>query len=145
MIAAHPPAAPASPVDLRIVAVPDREAVSFAREAFVEAGWPATGVYRALRAHTRRTGLLLSVRDTNAEPPSAQYLLLALGEFELQTMRSASANMADSNALELLVSLRRTQSGEWLLLPLELNRQVSHAASSVAGSELHLPGEPVIL
>ena len=98
------------PVDLRIVAVPDREAVSFARQlrdAFVEAGWPATGVYRALPAHTGRTGLFLSVRDPSASPPSAEYLLLALGEFGLQAVRAASAQLSDANALELLVGLRR--------------------------------------
>jgi len=99
------------PVDLRIVAVPNAEAVSFARQlrdAFVEAGWPATGVYRAVPAHTGRTGLFLSVRDTNAPPPSAQYLLLALGEFGLQAVRSASGTLSNANALELLVGLRRT-------------------------------------
>ena len=99
------------PIDLRIVAVPDREAVGFARQlrdAFVEAGWPATGVYRALPAHTGHTGLFLSVRDTNTPPPAAQYLLLALGEFGLQAVRSASVKLSDANALELLVGLRRT-------------------------------------
>jgi hypothetical protein len=55
-----------------------------------------------------RTGLFLSVRDTNAPPPSAQYLLLALAEFGLQAVRSASAKLSDANALELLVGLRRT-------------------------------------
>ena len=99
------------PVDLRIVAVPNAEAVSFARQlrdAFVEAGWPVTGVYRAMPAHTGRTGLFLSVRDANAPPPSAQYLLLALGEFGLQAVRSASGKLSNANALELLVGLRRT-------------------------------------
>lgn len=99
------------PVDLRIVAVPSAEAVSFARQlrdAFVEAGWPATGVYRAMPAHTGRTGLFLSVRDPDAPPPSAQYLLLALGEFGLQAVRSASGQLSNANALELLVGLRRT-------------------------------------
>src|SRR5262245_51641063 len=97
------------PVDLRIVAVPDRDAVGFARQlrdAFVAAGWPATGVYRALPAHTGRTGLFLSVPDTNT--PAAQYLLLALGEFGLQAVHSASVKLSDANALELLVGLRRT-------------------------------------
>jgi hypothetical protein len=100
-----------SQLDLRIVAVPNAEAVSFARQlrdAFVEAGWPATGVYRASPTHTGRTGLFLSVRDTNAPPPSAQYLLLALGEFGLQAVRSASGKLSNANALELLVGLRRT-------------------------------------
>ena len=99
------------PVDLRIVAVPDAEAVSFARQlrdAFLEAGWPATGVYRATPPQAGRTGLFLAVRDTNAPPASAQYLLLALGEFGLQAVRSASSKLPSANALELLVGLRRT-------------------------------------
>jgi hypothetical protein len=34
--------------------------------------------------------------------------LLALGEFGLQAVRSASVKLSDANALELLVGLRRT-------------------------------------
>jgi hypothetical protein len=95
--------------------VVDDEAVGFAcqlrdafRDAFIEAGWPASGVYRAQPWQAGRTGLFLAVKDTNAPPASAQYLLLALGEFGLQTVRSASAKLSDPSALELLVGLRRT-------------------------------------
>ena len=99
------------PVELRVTAVVDDEAVGFAcqlRDAFIEAGWPASGVYRAQPWQAGRTGLFLAVKDTNAPPASAQYLLLALGEFGLQTVRSASAKLSDPSALELLVGLRRT-------------------------------------
>jgi hypothetical protein len=47
------------------------------------------------------------VRDTNAPPPSAQYLLLALGEFGLHAVRSASVKLSRADALELMVGLRR--------------------------------------
>jgi hypothetical protein len=44
----------------------------------------------------------------NAPPPSAQYLLLALGEFGLHAVRSVSGKLSDAIALELLVGRRRT-------------------------------------
>src|SRR3989442_3157384 len=53
-----------APIELRVVAVPDDEAVRFAQElldVFVEAGWPAQGVYRALPANIASTGLFVAV------------------------------------------------------------------------------------
>src|SRR3989442_14661955 len=57
-----------APIELRVVAVPDDEAVRFAQElldVFVEAGWPAQGVYRALPANIASTGLFVAVGGRN--------------------------------------------------------------------------------
>src|SRR3989442_617451 len=57
-----------APIEFRVVAVPDDEAVRFAQElleVFVEGGWPAHGVYRALPATVASTGLFVAVQDGN--------------------------------------------------------------------------------
>ena len=97
--------------DLRIVAVPSGEAVLFAREllnVFIEAGWPARGVYRASQGNAGDSGLFLAVKERDYPPDEANGLLLALSEFGLQTTKSNKANLPHAGALELLVGRRET-------------------------------------
>jgi hypothetical protein len=97
--------------DVRIVAVPSEEAVRFAREllnVFVEAGWPARGVYRAAQGKVGGSGLSLAVKDREYPPDEANGLLLALSEFGLQTTKSTRDSLPHAGALELLVGRRET-------------------------------------
>src|SRR5262249_58722058 len=96
--------------ELRIAAVPSEEAVRFARgllEVFIEAEWPAQGVYRASQGSAGDSGLSLAVNDRDYPPDEANSLLLALSEFGLQTTTSTKP-MPHSGALELLVGRRET-------------------------------------
>src|SRR5580765_1419462 len=95
--------------EVRIVAVPSDEAVHFAREllnVFVEAGWPAQGVYRASQGNLGDSGLFLAVKDRDYPPDHANWLLLALSEFGLPTTKSTKASLPHAGALELLVGRR---------------------------------------
>jgi hypothetical protein len=97
------------PADLRIVAVPDDEAVTFARhlrDVFVEAGWPARGVYHAANGNAGSTGLFLAVQDGDDPPGEAYHLLVALSEFGLHVVKSTKRALPDHRALELLVGRR---------------------------------------
>ena len=97
--------------ELRIAAVPSEEAVRFARElldVFIEADWPAQGVYRASQGSAGDSGLLLAVDDRDYPPDEANSLLLALSEFGLQTTKSAKTRLPHTGALELLVGRRGT-------------------------------------
>lgn len=97
--------------ELRIAAVPSEEAVSFARElldVFIEAEWPAQGVYRASQESAGNSGLSLAVSDRDYPPDEANSLLLALSEFGLQTTKSTKTRLSHSGALELLVGRRGT-------------------------------------
>ena len=65
--------------EVRIAAVPSEEAVRFARElldVFIEAGWPAQGVYRASQGNFGSSGLFLAVKDRDYPPDEANWLLL---------------------------------------------------------------------
>jgi hypothetical protein len=95
--------------DVRIVAVPSEEAVRFARElrdVFVEAGWPARGVYRASQANVDSNGLCLAVEDDGYPTDEANWLLLTLSEFGLQTTKTTKASRPHASALELFVGRR---------------------------------------
>ena len=95
--------------ELRIAAVPSEEALRFARElldVFIEAEWPAQGVYRASQGSAGDSGLSLAVNDRDYPPDEANSLLLALSEFGLQTTKSTKP--PHSGALELLVGRRGT-------------------------------------
>jgi hypothetical protein len=97
--------------EVRIVAVPSEEAVRFAREllgVFVEAGWPAQGIYRASQGNVGESGLSLAVKDRDYPPDEANWLLLALSEFGLQTTKSSKTSLPHAGALELLVGRRGT-------------------------------------
>lgn len=97
--------------DVRIAAVPSEEAVRFARElldVFTAAGWPARGVYRASQGNGGESGLSLAVKDRDYPTDDANWLLLALSEFGLQTTKSTKASLPHSGALELLVGHRGT-------------------------------------
>jgi len=100
-----------SAAEVRIAAVPSEEAVRFARElldVFVEAGWPAQGVYRASHGNADDSGLSLAVNDREYPPAESNELLLALSEFGLPTTKSTKASPAHAGALELLVGRRGT-------------------------------------
>src|SRR5207237_2605479 len=100
-----------APIEFRVVAVPDDEAVRFAQElldVFVEAGWPAHGVYRALPANAASTGLFVAVQDGNFPSEEERRLLLALSEFGMYAVKSTSPKLAHLKALELLVGHRPT-------------------------------------
>src|SRR5438094_5065717 len=95
----------------RAVAVPDDEAVRFAQElldVFVEAGWPAHGVYRALPANIASTALFVAVQDGNFPSEEERRLLLALSEFGMYAVKSTSPKLTHPKALELLVGHRPT-------------------------------------
>ena len=97
--------------ELRIAAVPSEEAVRFARDllaVFIEAEWPAQGVYRASQGHAGDSGLFLAVNDRDYPPNEANSLLLALSEFGLQTTKSTQTGLPHARALELLVGRRGT-------------------------------------
>ncbi len=97
--------------ELRIAAVPSEEAVRFARElldVFIEAEWPAQGVYRASPGSAGDRGLFLAVNDRDYPPNEANSLLLALSEFGLQTTKSTKTCLSHAGALELLVGQRGT-------------------------------------
>jgi hypothetical protein len=100
-----------APIEFRVVAVPDDEAVRFAQElldVFVEAGWPAHGVYRALPANAASTGLFVAVQDGNFPSEEERRLLLALSEFGMYAVKSTSPKLTHPKALELLVGHRPT-------------------------------------
>jgi len=100
-----------APIEFRVVAVPDDEAVRFAQElldVFVEAGWPAHGVYRALPANAASTGLFVAVQDGNFPSEEERRLLLALSEFGMYAVKSTSPKLAHLKALKLLVGHRPT-------------------------------------
>jgi hypothetical protein len=100
-----------APIEFRVVAVPDDEAVRFAHEllhAFVEGGWPAHGVYRALPANIASTGLFVAVQDGNSPSEEERRLLLALSEFGMYAVKSTSPRLTHPKALELLVGHRPT-------------------------------------
>src|SRR5262245_17675248 len=93
-----------APIDFRVAAVPHAEAVRFARElldVFVEAGWPAHGVYRALPANVASTGLFVAVQDGNVASEEERRLLLALSEFGMYAVKSTSPKLRQPKALEL--------------------------------------------
>lgn len=97
--------------ELRIAAVPSEEAVRFARDlldVFIEAEWPAQGVYRASQGNAGDSGLFLAVNDRDYPPNEANSLLLALSEFGLQTTKSTKTGLPHIRALELLVGRRGT-------------------------------------
>lgn len=97
--------------EVKIVAVPSDEAVRFAREllnVFIEAGWPARGVYRASLGNVGDSGLFLAVKDRDYPADEANWLLLALSEFGLHTTKSTKACLPHPGALELLVGRRET-------------------------------------
>ncbi len=97
--------------ELRIAAVPSEEAVRFARDlldVFIEAEWPAQGVYRASQGNAGDRGLFLAVNDRDYPPNEANSLLLALSEFGLQTTKSTQTGLPHARALELLVGRRGT-------------------------------------
>jgi hypothetical protein len=99
--------------EVRIAAVPSEEAVRFARDlldVFIEAGWPAQGVYRAVQGNASDSGLVLAVKDRDYPPDEANLLLLALSEFGLQTTKSSKASLVHAGALDLLVGRGETQS-----------------------------------
>src|SRR6266576_437899 len=98
-----------APIEFRVVAVPDDEAVRFAQElldVFVEAGWPAHGVYRALPANVASTGLFVAVQDGNYPSEEERRLLLTLSEFGMYAVKSTSPKLTHPKALELLVGHR---------------------------------------
>src|SRR6059036_1382332 len=100
-----------APIEFRVVAVPDDEAVRFAQElldVFVEAGWPAHGVYRALPANAASTGLFVAVQDGNFPSEEERRLLLTLSEFGMYAVKSTSPKLTHPKALELLVGHRPT-------------------------------------
>ena len=100
-----------APIELRVAAVPDDEAVHFAHElldVFVEAGWPAHGVYRALPANVASTGLFVAVQDGNFPSEEERRLLLTLSEFGMYAVKSTSPKLTHPKALELLVGHRPT-------------------------------------
>jgi len=100
-----------SPSEFRVVAVPDPEAVRFAQEllsVFVESGWPAHGVYRALPANAASTGLFVAVQDGNAPSEEERRLLLTLSEFGMYAVKSTSPKLTHPKALELLIGHRPT-------------------------------------
>jgi hypothetical protein len=100
-----------SPSEFRVVAVPDGEAVRFAQEllaVFVEGGWPAHGVYRALPANVASTGLFVAVQDGNFPSEEERRLLLTLSEFGMYAVKSTSPKLTNPKALELLVGHRPT-------------------------------------
>jgi len=100
-----------APVEFRVVAVPDAEAVNFAQElldVFVEAGWPAHGVYHALPANVASTGLFVAVQDGNGPSEEERRLLLALSEFGMYAVKSTSPKLTHPKALELLIGHRPT-------------------------------------
>lgn len=100
-----------APIELRVVAVPDAEAVNFAQElldVFVEAGWPAHGVYHALPANVASTGLFVAVQDGNGPSEEERRLLLALSEFGMYAVKSTSPKLTHPKALELLIGHRPT-------------------------------------
>jgi hypothetical protein len=97
--------------EVRIAAVPSEEAVRFAREllnVFMEAGWPAQGVYRTSQGNVDDRGLFLTAKDCDYPPDEANSLLLALSEFGLQTTKSTKASLPHAASLELLVGRRGT-------------------------------------
>jgi len=75
---------------------------------FVEAGWPAHGVYRALPANVASTGLFVAVQDGNFPSEEERRLLLALSEFGMYAVKSTSPKLTHPKALELLVGHRPT-------------------------------------
>jgi hypothetical protein len=100
-----------APIELRVVAVPDAEAVNLAQElldVFVEAGWPAHGVYHALPANVASTGLFVAVQDGNGPSEEERRLLLALSEFGMYAVKSTSPKLTHPKALELLIGHRPT-------------------------------------
>ncbi|HYS16854.1 MAG TPA: hypothetical protein VET45_08020 [Candidatus Binatia bacterium] len=100
-----------TPSELRVVAVPDEEAVRFAqelRDVFLEAGWPARGVFHALPANVGSTGLFIAVQDGNFPSEEERRLLLALSEFGMYAVKSTSPKLTHPKALELLVGHRPT-------------------------------------
>src|SRR5262245_55025638 len=100
-----------APIEFRVVAVPHAEAVHFAQEllsVFVEAGWPAHGVYRALSANVASTGLFVAVQDGNFPSEEERRLLLTLSEFGMYAVKSTSPKLTHPKALELLVGHRPT-------------------------------------
>lgn len=100
-----------APIELRVVAVPDAEAVNFAQElldVFVEAGWPAHGVYHALPANVASTGLFVAIQDGNGPSEEERRLLLALSEFGMYAVKSTSPKLTHPKALELLIGHRPT-------------------------------------
>jgi hypothetical protein len=100
-----------APIEFRVAAVPHAEAVRFAQElldVFVEAGWPAHGVYRALPANVASTGLFVAAQDGNLPSEEERRLLLALSEFGMYAVKSTSPKLTHPKALELLVGHRPT-------------------------------------
>src|SRR2546425_1441531 len=100
-----------APIEFRVVAVPDDEAVRFAQElldVFVEAGWPAHGVYRALPANAASTGLFVAVQDGNFPSEEEPRLRRAPSAFGMYAVKSTSPKLTHPKALELLVGHRPT-------------------------------------
>lgn len=95
-------------LQIRIAAVPDREAVNFARElldVFLAAGWRAQGVYRTSHGNVGRTGLFLAVKDDDSAPDEARWLLLLLDEVGLEASQATKAALP-VGVLELVVGRR---------------------------------------
>ena len=95
------------PIDVRIHAPPDAEAIAYARAflaLFREAGWPVKGVYRSAEA---AAGVYLGVHPTPTGPPDeATYLRTVLGRAGINVVEYMSYEQRPHAAVELLIGPR---------------------------------------
>jgi hypothetical protein len=96
------------PVDIRVAAVADADAVHYARElldVLRDASWPAHGVYRH-DAPVEDSGVFLAVNDGEHVPAHAATLLEALRGVGVMAMESVNAELTEPQQVELLVGRR---------------------------------------
>jgi len=96
-----------TPIDVRIYAPADPEAIAYARAllaVFLEAGWPTRGVYRSAEA---AAGVYLGVHPTPAGPPGdATHIRHALEKVGINVVEYISYEQRPHAAVDLLIGQR---------------------------------------
>jgi len=98
-----------TPLEVRVLAVDEREAIGYARElrnVMMEARWPVTGVFKSEHGGNG-TGVTLAVRNVVAPPGEAIILMNALRRVGVPATWEHKPELAGDRTIEMLVGRRR--------------------------------------
>jgi len=98
-----------TPLEVRVLAVDEREAIGYARElrnVMMEARWPVTGVFKSEHGGNG-TGVTLAVRNVVAPPREAITLMNALRRVGVPATWEHKPELERDRTIEVLVGRRR--------------------------------------
>ena len=98
-----------TPLEVRVLAVDEREAIRYARElrnVMMEARWPVTGVFKS-EYGGNGTGVTLAVRNVVAPPGEAITLMNALRRVGVPATWEHKPELERDRTIEVLVGRRR--------------------------------------